>query len=178
MPSYHQIPMEKCSVVMLQLPKGPWESIAIDFYGPIPYGCHILVAKDQYSWFPVCEFVKSTSVHNTIPNLEKTFADYGNPKTVTSDNGPPNSQTFKDLATNEGFYHHWISHNIHSPTLGNVSWKTLIKLYKFQPTTVKIQSKLYIVIWKIIALHLTLPYKQAWLLLCFRAHNTTLIYQN
>ena len=91
------------------------------FLWPIPDGCHILVAKDQYSWFPVCEFVKSTSVHNTIPNLGKTFADYGNPKTVTSDNGPPNSQTFKDLATKEGFYHHWTSHNIHSPTLGNVS---------------------------------------------------------
>ena len=53
---------------------------SIDFYGPIPDGQHILVAKDQYSWLSACEFVKSASAYNTIPKLENRFADYGNPK--------------------------------------------------------------------------------------------------
>ena len=99
----------KSAFAMSQLPKGPWESIAIDFYGPILDGRHILVGKDQHSQYPACEFVKLTSANNTIPKLEKTFADYGNPNTVTSDNGPPfNSQSFKNFAKKEGFHHHLI----------------------------------------------------------------------
>ena len=43
--------------------------------------------KYDYSWFPACEFIKSTSAqyHNT--KIGKNFADYGNLKTLISDKG-------------------------------------------------------------------------------------------
>ena len=94
---------------MSQMPNGPLESIAIDFYGPIPDSRHILVAKDEYSRFPVAEFVKSTNTRSTIPKLQKLFSDFGNPIKVKSDNGPPfQSKEFKKFAETEGFKHHRI----------------------------------------------------------------------
>ena len=80
---------------MSKIPNGPWESIAIDFYGPLPDSRYIIVAKDEYSRFPAAEFVKSTSAHNTIPKLQKMFADFGNPTKVKSDNAPFQSEEFK-----------------------------------------------------------------------------------
>ena len=39
----------------------PWESVAIDFYGPIPQtGEYLLVVVDTYSKFPEVEIVNST----------------------------------------------------------------------------------------------------------------------
>ena len=44
-----------------QLPNGPWESLAVDYYGPLPSGDYVLVVIDEYSRFPEIEFTTSTS---------------------------------------------------------------------------------------------------------------------
>ena len=67
----------------------PWESVAIDFYGPIPQtGEYLLVVIDTYSKFPEVEIVNSTEARACIPKLDKIFATHGIPKKLKTDNGP------------------------------------------------------------------------------------------
>ena len=68
----------------------PWQSLAIDFYGPIPHsGQYLLVVTDTYSNFPEVEIVTSTSAKACIPKLDCIFATHGIPKKIKTDNGPP-----------------------------------------------------------------------------------------
>ena len=71
------------------MPKGPWEKVHIDFYGPLPSGDYLLVVKDRYSRFPEVEIVRSTKASVVIPKLDKIFSVHGIPETVKTDNGPP-----------------------------------------------------------------------------------------
>ena len=104
---------------MSDMPNGPWESVAVDFNGPIADSRHVLVAKDEYSRFPAEELVKSTSAQNTILKLKKIFSDFGNPQKVKSDNGPPfNGKTFQNK---KGFTITASSLDTPSPTQQNVS---------------------------------------------------------
>ncbi|XP_028411670.1 uncharacterized protein K02A2.6-like [Dendronephthya gigantea] len=75
----------------------PWQSLALDFYGPIPHsGQYLLVVTDTYSKFPEVEIVKSTSAKACIPKLDRIFGTHGIPKTIKTDNGPPfNGDDFK-----------------------------------------------------------------------------------
>ena len=74
-----------------------WQSLAIDFYGPIPRsGQYLLVVIDTYSKFPEVEIVKSTSAKACIPKLDRIFATHGIPRKIRTDNGPPfNGDEFK-----------------------------------------------------------------------------------
>ena len=71
------------------MPKGPWEKVHIDFYGPLPSGDYLLVVIDRYSRFPEVEIVRSTKASVVIPKLDKIFSVHGIPETVKTDNGPP-----------------------------------------------------------------------------------------
>ena len=75
----------------------PWQSLAIDFYGPVPCGGqYLLVVIDTYSKFPKVEIVKSTSAKACIPKLDHIFATHGIPLKIRTDNGPPfNGDEFK-----------------------------------------------------------------------------------
>ena len=70
----------------------PWQTINIDFLGPLPNSKYLLVAIDQYSRYTVT--VSSASTNCTISALEKIFSEHGLPQKIMSDNGPPfkNSQ--------------------------------------------------------------------------------------
>ena len=76
-------------LAMTNMPKGPWELVHLDFYGPLPSSEYLLVVVDRYSRFPEVEIVKSTKATTVIPKLDKIFATHGIPTTVKSDNGPP-----------------------------------------------------------------------------------------
>ena len=76
-------------LAMTDMPKGPWEAIHLDFYGPLPSGDYLLVVIDRYSRFPEVEIVKSTKASVVIPKLDKIFATHGVPATVKTDNGLP-----------------------------------------------------------------------------------------
>ena len=94
------------------IPEEPWEQISIDFGGPYPDGHYNLVAIDQRTRYPVVKAVSSTGFKQTKEKLKKTFAYFGIPRRVTSDNGPPfNSEQFKDFAKEEGFVHHQVTPN-------------------------------------------------------------------
>ena len=74
---------------MTDIPKGPWETLHLDFYGPLPSGEYLLVAINRYSRFPEVEILKSTKASVVILKLDKIFATHGIPTIVKTDNGPP-----------------------------------------------------------------------------------------
>ena len=86
------------TLVPHEVPQGPWEKLGIDFFEfqSIKY----LLIADYYSRFPVTRKVRSTTASATIDTLKQVFSEYGVPKTVMSDNGPPfSSKEFESFAT-------------------------------------------------------------------------------
>ena len=71
---------------MTPLPSRLWENIKVDFFGPLPSSDYLLIMTD--SKWTEAEILKSTSPLTTIPLLDKTFATYGIPYQITTDNGP------------------------------------------------------------------------------------------
>ena len=93
-----------------ELPKGPWENLAVDYYGPLPSGDYVLVVIDEYSRFANIDFATSTSAKATIPKLDRIFSSYGIPLHLKSDNGAPfNSDMFSDYCKFMGIEHHTIT---------------------------------------------------------------------
>ena len=75
-----------------------WNSVAIDFYGPIPNTTtqYLLVCMDLYSKFPDVEIMNSAEAKTVIPKLDVMWARHCIPTKLKSDNGPPMSgQDFK-----------------------------------------------------------------------------------
>lgn len=70
-----------------QLPEGPWKDIAIDFLGPLPSGDFLLVTVDYFSRFMEIDIMKKIDSLQTIDRLKVIFARFGNPITITADNG-------------------------------------------------------------------------------------------
>ena len=90
-----------------ELPKGPWENLAVDYYGPLPSGDYVLVVTDEYSRFADISFTTSTSAKATTPKLDRIFSSYGIPLHLKSDNGAPfNSDMFSDYCKFTEIKHH------------------------------------------------------------------------
>ena len=101
---------EKEPLKMTPLPPGPWENVATDFHGPLASGEYLLVVIDEYSRFPVVEIVNSTSYKTVAPKYDKIFAEFGIPKNLKSDNGPPfTGYEFKNFSKYMGFHHQRIT---------------------------------------------------------------------
>ena len=82
------------------------DEVTLDFSGPWPDGKYVMVLMDEYSRFPIVEILKSINAKTVIPALDNIFSEYGTPKTLKSDNGPPmNSHAFKQFADYLGFRH-------------------------------------------------------------------------
>ena len=93
-----------------ELPKGPWENLAVDYYGPLPSGDYVLVVIDEYSRFADIDFTTSTSAKATIPKLDRIFSSYGIPLQLKSDNGAPfNSEMFSNYCKFMGIEHHTVT---------------------------------------------------------------------
>lgn len=88
-----------CTLIMKDSPPAPmkrtplphtkWDYIAIDFYSAKNPEFTILVIVDFFSRFTRATFVKSTDFKSTVTALEETFATFGKPRKILSDNGPP-----------------------------------------------------------------------------------------
>ena len=72
-----------------EMPERPWDTLHMDFYGPLPSGEYLLVVIDRYSRFPEVEDLRSTKASSVIPKLDKIFAVHGIPRIIKTDNGPP-----------------------------------------------------------------------------------------
>lgn len=70
-----------------KLPSAPWEHLAIDFLGPLPSGHYLLITVDYYSRYIEVDVMKKIDSGESIKRLEKIFARFGLPISVTADNG-------------------------------------------------------------------------------------------
>lgn len=83
----------------------PWSRIHIDFLGPFK-GRHFLLIIDSFSkWLEAFE-MKNITTDETIEKLRETFARYGLPRTVVSDNGSSiTSDKFEKFLRCNGIVH-------------------------------------------------------------------------
>ena len=82
----------------------PWEKVGIDFFEIKDH--HYLVVVDYYSTYIEVEYMKSTTSTQTIKKLKQTFARWGIPQEMVSDNGPQLvSAEFKEFLKCWGIIH-------------------------------------------------------------------------
>ena len=68
------------------------------------------MVTDDYSRYPVVEYVNTTSSHHVIPVLDKILSMFGVPEIVISDNGSPfQGGEFHKYAHYLGCTHHTIT---------------------------------------------------------------------
>ena len=67
--------------------RAPLVEVNIDFK-QLSHTQYLLVVADDYSIYPVVEFVNSTSSHHVIPVLDNIFSMFGVSEIGKSDNGP------------------------------------------------------------------------------------------
>lgn len=86
-------------------PEGPWQRIHIDFLGPINKS-HYLIILDAYSKYPEIFRMNNITAEETTQKLRESFARWGIPKTVISDNGPQLvSRDFNNFLLKNGIKH-------------------------------------------------------------------------
>ena len=68
-------------------PTVPWQRIHIDFAGPVE-GKMLLIIVDAHSKWPEVFIMSTTTSTKTITKLRETFARFGLPEQLVSDNGP------------------------------------------------------------------------------------------
>lgn len=100
-----------------EYPRQPWQRLHIDYAGPF-FENYFLIIVDAYSKYIEIFRVKSMTSRNTIAKLRETFARFGLPITVVSDNGTNfRSQEMKEFFKSNGI-HHKFSAPYHPATNG------------------------------------------------------------
>ena len=90
--------------------KENFDTVYIDFLGPLSSGETLFVLIDGRSWYPVTKIMKKTDASHLIPCLDEIFATFGLPKEVISDNGPPlKSREIKKFMDANGIRHRTIT---------------------------------------------------------------------
>lgn len=74
-------------LIRKKFPDEPWQHIAIDFLGPLPSNDYLLVVVDYYSRFIEIDIMRKIDSAETIKRLGVIFARFGNPISITADNG-------------------------------------------------------------------------------------------
>ncbi|XP_060085398.1 uncharacterized protein K02A2.6-like [Ylistrum balloti] len=86
-------------------PSSPWERLHADFAGPFKGHMYLILVDAHSKWPEVVRMASTTSSH-TIDVLRNTFARYGLPKQLVTDNGPQFvSEEFKDFLQGNGIKH-------------------------------------------------------------------------
>lgn len=86
-----------------EMPRGPWEFVAIDFYSPTELKEKILVITDYYSRLVQCLPVRTNDSNETTKALDQTFRVLGYPARMQADNGSPfQSDAFSGWCTQRG----------------------------------------------------------------------------
>ena len=87
------------------LPDGPWQRVHADYFGPVE-GKMLLLIIDAYSKWIDVHIVPNATAESTINKVRSSFAIYGVPKTLCTDNGPQfSSAAFKDFLRSNGVHH-------------------------------------------------------------------------
>ena len=92
------------------LPNEVWDTLNVDFLGPLPNGKYVFAIMDQRSRFPFAAVTASTSAKNLIKVFHVIFGQYRYPRKIISDNEPPfKSKEIKDYFSKHAIVHQWIT---------------------------------------------------------------------
>ncbi|XP_029709184.2 uncharacterized protein K02A2.6-like [Aedes albopictus] len=87
------------------IPDKPWSRIHVDYAGPVD-GVFFLVVVDSYTKWPEVYATKTTTTKTTTKLLSQSFATFGVPETIVSDNGTQfTSHEFKTFCEQHGIRH-------------------------------------------------------------------------
>lgn len=75
-------------MIRSKLPSAPWETVALDFLGPLPEGEYLLVVIDCYSRFMEVIEMEGTTTSDVIRELSVIFSRFGIPLSLKADNAP------------------------------------------------------------------------------------------
>ena len=83
-----------------------WRDVSVDLFGPMPDRQHIIAVVDKSSRFPAAKVIPNTS-NTTVTNaLSEIYANFGEPASHQTDNGPPfNSVGFAKFSSDRGIEH-------------------------------------------------------------------------
>ena len=88
-----------------QWPTRPWARIHIDFAGPLDDRMYLIIVDAHSKWIEAFPMT-STTATKTIQILRTTFARYGIPDSIVSDNGPQFiSSEFQQFCKTNGIRH-------------------------------------------------------------------------
>ena len=83
-----------------------WKDVSVDLFGPMPDNHHVVAVIDKSSRYPAAKIVPNTSNKAVTKALSEIYADYGQPDSHQTDNGPPfNSAGFESFSTEHGIQH-------------------------------------------------------------------------
>ena len=83
-----------------------WKDVSVDLFGPMPDRQHVVAVIDKTSRYPAARIVPNTSNNAVTRALGEIYADYGQPETHQTDNGPPfNSEAFSRFSKQNGIQH-------------------------------------------------------------------------
>lgn len=86
-------------------PDKPWQRIHADYFGPVN-GMMCLIIVDAYSKWIEVHTVTHANAESTVNKMRSTFATFGIPETVCTDNGTPfTSEEFQKFLRNNGIQH-------------------------------------------------------------------------
>lgn len=95
----------RMEVIPWPLPSEPWERVHVDFLGPIMSSYFLIVLDAHSKWVEVFKMTSITS-SQTILKLRETFARFGLPRLLVSDNGTQFvSREFQFFLTMNGIEH-------------------------------------------------------------------------
>ncbi|XP_052566467.1 uncharacterized protein K02A2.6-like [Culex pipiens pallens] len=86
-------------------PSKPWSRIHIDYAGPVD-GVYFLVVVDPFTKWPEVYATRTMTAKTTIKLLTQSFATFGIPEVIVSDNGTQfTGHEFKEFCTKLGIRH-------------------------------------------------------------------------
>ena len=87
-------------------PSEAWRDVSVDLFGPMPNREHVLAVMDKTSRYPAAKLVPNTSNSAVTAALSEIYADFGQPDSHQTDNGPPfNSDAFAKFSQEHGIQH-------------------------------------------------------------------------
>ena len=108
-------------------PTRPWHRIHVDYAGPVD-GRYFLIIVDAHSKWVDVYHTRGTTTAETISCLQHSFAQFGLPISIVSDNGPCfTSQEFKEFMQNSGLKH--ITTAVYKPSTNGLAEK-MVQTFK------------------------------------------------
>ena len=108
-------------------PTHPWHRIHVDYAGPVS-GRYFLIIVDAHSKWVDIYHTKGTTSSETINCLQHSFAQFGLPISIVSDNGPCfTSQEFQDFIQSRGLRH--ITTAVYKPSTNGLA-ERMVQTFK------------------------------------------------